>query len=59
MAKATLKDTFTAGFGVAGQNRLKGNAHNNNIWRVIIGIEYYLADPRLSEEASISLSHRL
>ena len=35
--------TLTAGFGVAGQNRLKGNAHNNNIWRVIIGIEYYLA----------------
>lgn len=35
--------TLTAGFGVAGQNRLKGNAHNNNVWRVITGVEYWLA----------------
>ena len=35
--------TLTAGFGVAAQNRLKGNAHNNNIWRVVTGVEYWLA----------------
>ena len=37
------KFTLTAGFGVAGQNRLVGQAHTNNIWRVVAGIEYYLA----------------
>ena len=37
------KFTLTAGFGVAGQNRLVGQAHTNNIWRVIAGVEYYLA----------------
>ena len=31
------------GFGVAGQNRLIGQAHTNNIWRVITGCEYWLA----------------
>ena len=38
--------TLTAGGGVAGQNRLKGDAHNNNIGRVITGIEYWLARDR-------------
>ena len=37
------KFTLTAGFGVAGQNRLVGQAHTNNIWRVVAGVEYYLA----------------
>lgn len=40
--------TLTAGFGVAGQNRLKGNAHNNNVWRVITGVEYWLARERFA-----------
>ena len=35
--------TLTAGFGGVGRNRLKGNIHNNNIWRVIMGVEYWLA----------------
>ena len=38
--------TLTAGFGVAGQHRLAGNTHNNNIWRVIAGVEYWLARER-------------
>ena len=38
--------TLTAGGGIAGQNRLKGDAHNNNIWRVITGVEYWLARDR-------------
>ena len=42
------KWTLTAGFGIAGQNRLKGNAHNNNIWRVITGVEYWLARERFA-----------
>lgn len=40
------KFTLTAGFGVAGQNRLVGQAHTNNIWRVVAGVEYYLARGR-------------
>ena len=35
--------TLTAGLGIGGLNRLKGNVHNNNILRVITGIEYWLA----------------
>ena len=35
--------TLTAGFGRAGQSRLKGDAHNNNVWRVVGGVEYWLA----------------
>ena len=42
--------TLTAGFGVAGQNRLKGNAHNNSVWRVITGVEYWLARERYSSK---------
>ena len=38
--------TLTAGFGVAGQHRLAGNTHVNNIWRVIAGGEYWLARER-------------
>ena len=38
--------TLTAGFGVAGQHRLAGNTHANNIWRVIAGVEYWLARER-------------
>ena len=40
--------TLTAGFGVAGQNRLKGNAHKNNVWRVVTGVEYWLARERFA-----------
>ena len=49
--------TLTAGGGIAGQNRLKGYAHNNNVWRVITGIEYWLARerfPRKGPNAKIS-----
>ncbi len=38
--------TLSAGFGIAGKNRLKGQAHNNNIWRVVLGVEYWLARDR-------------
>ena len=44
--------TLTAGFGVAGQNRLKGNAHNNNVWRVITGVEYWLARERFTSRGT-------
>ena len=40
--------TLTAGGGIAGQNRLKGDTHNNNVWRVITGVEYWLARERFS-----------
>ena len=42
--------TLTAGGGVAGQNRLKDDAHNNNVWRVITGVEYWLARERFSRK---------
>ena len=38
--------TLTAGFGRAGKNRLKGDAHTNNIWRVVGGVEHWLARER-------------
>jgi len=44
--------TLTAGFGVAGQSRLKGNAHNNNVWRVITGVEYWLARERFPQKGT-------
>ena len=40
--------TLTAGGGIAGQNRLKGDTHNNNVGRVITGVEYWLARERFS-----------
>lgn len=50
--RKTGRWTLTAGFGVAGQNRLKGNAHNNNVWRVITGVEYWLAKERFSNKGT-------
>ena len=44
--------TLTAGVGVAGQNRLKGNAHNNNVWRVITGVEYWIARQRFTSKGT-------
>jgi len=44
--------TLTAGFGVAGQNRLKGNTHNNNVWRFITGVEYWLARERFAAKGT-------
>ena len=38
--------TLTATLGETGRLRFKGNAHNNNIKRVIDGIEYWLARDR-------------
>ena len=42
--------TLTAGGGVAGQNRLKGDTHNNNVWRIITGVEYWLAREGFSKK---------
>ena len=52
--------TLTAGFGVAGQNRLVGQAHTNNIWRVITGCEYWLArEPHRTKGAFKRISQSL
>ena len=53
--------TLTAGFGTVGQNRFKpGQAHTNNIWRVIHGVEYWLArDPYIIDGEYQGISQKL